>query len=94
MGSSSRFTVFGWVWRGGAVGGCGQGWVLDPMTPSVIPFWNRLTKCNNILKEKVKKIVICKIFFSDFTSASAKSNLANVGFFGSNKKKYYKDVSL
>ena len=49
------------------------------MTPSVIPFWNRLTKCNNILKEKVKKIVIGKIFFFDFTSASAKSNLANVG---------------
>ena len=49
------------------------------MTPSVIPFWNRLTKCNNILKEKVKKIVIGKIFFFDFTSDSAKSNLANVG---------------
>ena len=45
----------------------------------IIPFWNRLTKCNNILKEKVKKIIIGKIFFLDFTSASAKSNLANVG---------------
>ena len=49
------------------------------MTPSVIPFWNRLTKCNNILKEKVKKNLIGKIFFLDFTSDSAKSNLANVG---------------
>ena len=50
----------GW---GRAVGGCGQKWVPDLMTPSVIPFWNRLTKCNNILKEKVKKIVMGKIFF-------------------------------
>ena len=49
------------------------------MTPSVIHFWNRLTKCNHILKEKVKKIVIGKIFFLDFTSASAKSNLPEVG---------------
>ena len=49
------------------------------MTPSVIHFWNRLNKCNHILKEKVKKIVIGKIFFLDFTSASAKSNLPEGG---------------
>ena len=62
----------------GAVGGCGWGWVPDLMTPSVIPFWNCLTKCNHnhILKKKVEKFVI---FFLDFTSASAKSYLAKVG---------------
>ena len=49
------------------------------MTPSVIPFWNCLTKRNHILKEKVKKFVMVKYFFLNFTSASAKSNLANVG---------------
>ena len=49
------------------------------MTPSVIHFWNRLTKCNHILKEKVKKIVIGKIFFLDFTSVRAKSNLPEGG---------------
>ena len=49
------------------------------MTPSVIHFWNRLNKCNHILKEKVKKIVIGKIFFLVFTSASAKSNLPKGG---------------
>ena len=48
---------------GRAVGGCGRGRVPELVTPSVIPFWNRLTKCNNILKEKVKKIIIGKIFF-------------------------------
>ena len=35
----------------------------DLVTPSVIHFWNRLNKCNHILKEKVKKIIIGKIFF-------------------------------
>ena len=49
------------------------------MTPSVIHFWNRLNKCNHILKEKVKKIVSGKIFFLDFTSVSAKSNLPEGG---------------
>ena len=61
------------------MGGCGWGWVPDLMTPSVIPFWNRLTKCNHILKEKVKKIVMVKFFFFNFTSARAKSNLAKGG---------------
>ena len=43
----------------------GRGWerVPDLVTPSVIHFWNRLNKCNHILKEKVKKIIIGKIFF-------------------------------
>ena len=41
------------------------------MTPSVIPFLNHLTKCNNILKEKVEKIVIGKIFRSARTSSSS-----------------------
>ena len=49
------------------------------MTPSVIPFWNRLTKCNHILKEKVKKFVMVIFFFLSFTCASAKSNLAKGG---------------
>ena len=31
--------------------------------PSVIPFWNPLTKCNHILKKKVKKITNWKILF-------------------------------
>ena len=35
----------------------------DSMTPSDIPFWNRLTKCNNILKGKVEKFVMGKFFF-------------------------------
>ena len=51
----------------------------DPVTPSVIHFWNRLNKCNHILKEKIKKIIIEKIFFLDFTSASAKSNMPEEG---------------
>ena len=62
-----------------AVGGCGCERVPDLVTPSVIHIWNRLNKCNHILKEKVKKIVSGKIFFLDFTSASAKSNLPEGG---------------
>ena len=46
-------------------GGCGWRRVPDYMTPSVIPFWNRLTKCSLILKRKVKKLTNWKIFFSD-----------------------------
>ena len=50
------------------------------MIQSVIPFWNRLTKCNHILKEKVKKFVMVKFFFClNFTSGTAKSNLAKGG---------------
>ena len=49
------------------------------MNPSVIPFWNRLTECNHILKEKVEKFAMGNFFFFDFTSMSAKSNLAKVG---------------
>ena len=49
----------GW-WVGEAVGGCGWGWVPDLITPNVIPFWNRLTKSNHILKEKVEKFVMGK----------------------------------
>ena len=30
----------------------------DHMTPSVIPYWNPLTKCSHILKIKVKSAVI------------------------------------
>ena len=48
---------------GWAVGGCDWEQVPDRVTPSVIHFWNRLNKCNHILKEKVKKIVSGKIFF-------------------------------
>ena len=60
------------------MGGFGWGSVPDLMTPSVIPFWNRLTKCNHILKEKVKKFVMV-IFFFKSTSGRAKSNLAKGG---------------
>ena len=64
------------------------------MTPSVIPFWNRLTKWNHILKEKVEKFVMGKFFFYDFTSASAKSNLAKVGvILAQIKISFYKNVS-
>ena len=48
----------GWVVGGWLVGGCGQGQVAKHKTPSVIPFWNYLTKCNLNPKEKVKKIKI------------------------------------
>ena len=46
-----------------SVGGFGWGSVPDLMTPSVIPFWNCLTKCNHILKEKVEKFVMGNFFF-------------------------------
>ena len=74
---------------GWAVGGCGCYRVPDLVTPSVIHFWNRLNKCNHILKEKVKKIVIGKIFFLDFTSASAKSNLPEGGGKMARIKKFF-----
>ena len=51
---------------GWAVVGCGCEQVPDLVTPSVIHFWNRLNKCNHILKEKVKKIVIGNFFFLVF----------------------------
>ena len=44
-----------------------------------IPFWNCLTECIHILKEKVEKFAMGKFCFLDFTSMSAKSNLAKVG---------------
>ena len=71
------------------------GWVPDLMTPSVIPFWNRLTECNHIPKEKVKKFVMVNIFFWNFTSASAKSNFAKGGVpLAQIKIFFYKNGSL
>ena len=63
----SHISCFGWVVGVARVGGCGLGQVPEHKTPSVIPFWNRLNKCNLNLKRKVEKIANCKIFFFRFT---------------------------
>ena len=65
-----------WVWL--VVDGYDWEQIAKYLT-SVKPFWNRLTKCNHILKEKVKKIVMVKFFFLNSTSARTKSNLAKGG---------------
>ena len=63
--------VGGWLW---------PGQVPVFLNQSVVPFWNRLTECNHILKkEKVEKFAMGTFFFLDFTSISAKSILAKVG---------------
>ena len=45
-------------------GGCGRGRVPDYMTPSVIPFWNRLTKCSlNLYQKNLKNYKLKDFFF-------------------------------
>ena len=53
------------IWVGG---GCGLGQVPDFLTPSAIPFWNPLTKCNSFLQKKDFFLHIGRIFFSDLLS--------------------------
>ena len=64
------------IWAGG--GWVVGGWVLlglvsDHMTPSVIPFWNPLTKCYAFQQKKDFFFNIRRIFFFSFTIESAKS---------------------
>ena len=77
------------------MGGFGWGSVPDLMTPSVIPFWNRLTKCNHILKEKVKKIVMVIFFFLILLVRGRKVIWQREGFFRLKSKIFfYKNASL
>ena len=85
MGSCIIFLGGGWV-----VGGCVLlGLVSDHMTPSVIPFWNPLTKCYAFQQKKDFFFNICRIFFFRFTIESAKSKSHLVGVFLHWIKKFF-----
>ena len=77
MGSEVIYQDLGGWW----VGGCGWGHVPDFLTPSVIPFWNRLTKCNSFLQKKDFFFNIGRIFFSDLLCRVRKVNCSWEGPF-------------
>ena len=79
------------IWAGG--GWVVGGWVLlglvsDHMTPSVIPFWNPLTKCYAFQQKKDFFFNICRIFFSNLLSKVQKIN-RTLGVFLHQIKKFF-----
>ena len=85
MGCCIIFLEFGWVVGGWVF----LGLVSDHMTPSVIPFWNPLTKCYSFQQKKDFFFNIRRIFFFRFTIESAKSKSHLVGVFLHRIKKFF-----